>query len=269
MKDYSALVWSFVIIHLFLYPASNAYNSYFDKDESSIGILRRPPPVSRALYYTSLLFDLIAIILGWWVVNVQFALMLTVYGVISKAYSHPLIRLKKFPILSWMVVVVFQGVFTMIMCYMGINDVGLLQSLRAEVVYGGCASTLLLFASYPLTQVYQHEEDGKRGDRTISMLLGVRGTFLFALLSFCVAIAAFEIYFMKFFSTEVGVIFMLSLTPVVLSFVIWYARVLRDESRANFSWAMWLTFISSLCLNCFFLWLHMSPAQAGFRESVL
>jgi hypothetical protein len=29
-----------VALHLFLYPSSNGYNSYFDKDEKSIGGLR-------------------------------------------------------------------------------------------------------------------------------------------------------------------------------------------------------------------------------------
>ena len=54
----------FVIIHLFLYPASNGYNSYFDKDEQSIGGLKNPPPVNKGLYYLSLAFDLVALLLG-------------------------------------------------------------------------------------------------------------------------------------------------------------------------------------------------------------
>ena len=33
----SRLLWLFLIVHLFLYPASNGYNSYFDKDVKSIG----------------------------------------------------------------------------------------------------------------------------------------------------------------------------------------------------------------------------------------
>ncbi|MEQ8812426.1 MAG: ubiquinone biosynthesis protein UbiA, partial [Imperialibacter sp.] len=37
----------FLILHLFLYPASNGFNSYFDKDEESIGGLEHPPKVSE------------------------------------------------------------------------------------------------------------------------------------------------------------------------------------------------------------------------------
>ena len=99
----SRLLWSFLIIHLLLYPASNGYNSYFDKDEKSIGGLKNPPPVTKGLYYTSLLLDGIAIVLGFIKISFLFALMLLIYGLVSKAYSHPAIRLKKYPIGGWVI----------------------------------------------------------------------------------------------------------------------------------------------------------------------
>src|ERR1044071_8834611 len=75
-----SLLWSFVIIHLLLYPASNGYNSYFDKDEKSIGGLKNPPPVNKGLYFLALLFDALAIGLGWLMISFTFAIMLLVYG---------------------------------------------------------------------------------------------------------------------------------------------------------------------------------------------
>src|ERR1043165_7009249 len=83
-----SVLWSFILIHLLLYPASNGYNSYFDKDEKSIGGLKNPPPVNISLYYTSLLMDLVAIIIAYWKINFLFSMMLLTYGLISKAYSH-------------------------------------------------------------------------------------------------------------------------------------------------------------------------------------
>src|SRR3954468_14736061 len=78
----SRLAWVFIILHLFLYPASNGYNSYFDKDEKSIGGLKNPPPVNKGLYYLSILFDVIAIVLGYVKISLLFALMLFVYGLV-------------------------------------------------------------------------------------------------------------------------------------------------------------------------------------------
>src|SRR6187431_225989 len=107
-----SILWTFIIVHFFLYPASNGYNSYFDKDEKSIGGLKNPPRVTKGLYYLSILFDVIAIVLGLILINITFSIMLLVYGVISKAYSHPRVRLKKYPIAGWLVVSIFQGLFT-------------------------------------------------------------------------------------------------------------------------------------------------------------
>ena len=110
--DGSRLFWVFIILHLFLYPASNGFNSYFDKDEKSIGGLKNPPKVNKGLYYLSLLFDLIALGMGYFIISPLFAVMLFIYGLVSKAYSHPLIRLKKYPIIGWIAAGIFQGAFT-------------------------------------------------------------------------------------------------------------------------------------------------------------
>src|ERR1051325_5485356 len=59
------LIWVFIILHFLLYPASNGFNSYFDKDEKSIGGLENPPPVNKSLYYVSLLFDAAAVVLAF------------------------------------------------------------------------------------------------------------------------------------------------------------------------------------------------------------
>ena len=85
----------FFIVHFLLYPASNGYNSYFDKDKKSIGGLRNPPAVTKDLYNVSIILDIVAITFGL-VINKWFALMLFIYGMISKAYSHPSVRIKKY-----------------------------------------------------------------------------------------------------------------------------------------------------------------------------
>src|SRR5688572_33056168 len=79
----SRLLWVFVILHFFLYPASNGFNSYFDKDEGSIGGLKYPPPVTKGLYFLSLIFDGGAIVLAYLKIGWPFALMVFVYGLAS------------------------------------------------------------------------------------------------------------------------------------------------------------------------------------------
>ncbi len=251
------ILWSFIIIHFLLYPASNGYNSYFDKDEGSIGGLKNPPPVKKGLYYLSLLFDLIAIVLGLVLINLTFALMLFVYGVVSKAYSHPSIRIKRYAITGWLITGLFQGFFSIVMCYVGINKFPLDSAIVPEVIWAGILASGMLWANYPITQVYQHAEDSARGDRTFSIMLGIQGTFLFAGAMFALVTAGFMLYFIHFFSPDYAIAFPLFLAPVVLYFLIWAIRVVRDESTADYTHAMWLNFISATCMSAFFVYFFL------------
>ena len=105
--------------------------------------------------------------------------MLLIYGLVSKAYSHPAIRLKKLPVTGWLVAGLFQGLFTFVMCYIGINKYSMENVFKLHVLVPGVLSTVMLWANYPMTQIYQHEEDEKHGDVTLSRKLGIRGTFYF------------------------------------------------------------------------------------------
>jgi 1,4-dihydroxy-2-naphthoate octaprenyltransferase len=257
----SQLLWSFIIIHMLLYPASNGYNSYFDKDEKSIGGLKNPPPVNKTLYLSALILDAIAVLLGAYFINVWFAIMLLLYGLVSKAYSHPAIRLKKYPIGGWLTVALFQGAFTFMMCYVGINNFPLTSLVQAKVLIPATLSTLMLLGTYPMTQVYQHEEDAKRGDVTLSLRLGLRGTFLFVLVVFTIATASYLLYFHFYFSDYHGLVFTLALSPVVLFFLYWFYKVYRKPEAANYNSTMWLNFLSATCLNAFFIWLLLDSSH--------
>ncbi|MEY4930119.1 MAG: hypothetical protein RI909_843 [Bacteroidota bacterium] len=259
----SRLLWSFIIIHLFLYPASNGFNSYFDKDEKSIGGLKNPPPVNKGLYYLSLLFDGVAIVLGYIKIGLLFAVLLLIYGLVSKAYSHPSVRLKKFPIGGWLTVGLFQGFFTFLMCYIGINNFGIENVMNARILIPATLSSIILLGTYPMTQVYQHEEDAKRGDRTISLMLGIKGTFLLVLIIFTLAAAGYVWYFYSFYEWRFGIAFLISLSPVVIFFLVWFFLVLKNPAKANFSNTMWLNFLSALCLNGFFVWFFLENSHIG------
>lgn len=250
----------FVILHLFLYPASNGYNSYFDKDKESIGGLRYPPAVSRELYFVSLAFDLVAILLGLWI-GWEFCLMLLGYGLVSKAYSHPAIRLKKFPIIGWYIAGLFQGWYTFIMVYSALNNISILSVFSdGKAMMAASLSTLLLWGSYPMTQIYQHKEDSRRGDRTLSLKLGIKGTFHFTAMIFSLANLLFLYFYFNYYDWLFAVIFQLSLLPVLVYFIKWYLKVRQNLKFADFDHTMRLNWISSLCLNaCFLLlwWLNL------------
>lgn len=239
--------WVFLIIHVFLYPASNGYNSYFDKDEGSIGGVERPPEVTSELLFLVYAFDLIAI-LGAWFVEPLLAAMVLVYTIVSKAYSYDKIRLKRFPILSTVVVTVFQGAFTYLMVLVGVGET--IDNLHIGYAV---VATMLISGSYPLTQIYQHEEDKERGDITLSLKLGIRGTFLFSAFMFAIGFAGMMTgYFYESRFIHMGII-LLSTIPIAIYFGRWLWLSWADEDHVNFQNTMNMNSISSISLSIAFI----------------
>lgn len=241
-----------ISMHFFLYPASNGYNSYFDQDEGSIGGLENPPKVVNELYGYSLLFDFIALLIGVFV-NWQFVVMMIIYGLISKAYSHPMVRLKKMPYLGWFIVGLFQGYFTFLMIFIGINGYSWDEISSLTIQFPALLSSLILWGSYPMTQIYQHDEDKKRGDITISIKLGIKGTFHFTAVAFFFATLCYLLYFYEYYSISHCIAYILCLSPVLIFFGYWYIISLKSIIAVNYSNTKWLNIISSTMLNIFFL----------------
>jgi 1,4-dihydroxy-2-naphthoate polyprenyltransferase len=241
----------FFALHFFIYPGSNVYNSYMDKDEGAIGGLEHPPPVTPKLYYASMVMDiaglLICCIAGW-----EHALVMSGYVAFSKAYSWHGIRLKKYAWLGWLMVAFFQGGYTYMLANMAATanvGAGWFTYPNIECML---IATLLIGAYYPLTQIYQHEEDSSRGDFTISYRLGVRGTFIFSALLFIAGTAVTYHYFTTYFSLVRFYIFLGCLLPVVCYFIYWSYNSFKNIANADYTGAMRMTFISSVCMiTCF------------------
>ncbi len=68
----------FIILHLLIYPSSNGFNSYMDRDEGSIGGLKSPLQPTRQLLYASLVMDVLAVLLGFFI-SIYFALAAAFY----------------------------------------------------------------------------------------------------------------------------------------------------------------------------------------------
>lgn len=241
----------FAILHLLVYPASNGYNSYYDRDEGSIGGLKAPPAVTPELLHLVWLFEtlalLAALLLGW-----QFAALVVVYILISRAYSYEGIRLKKYPLLSTAVVVVFQGAFTFLMTQVGVGASPAQLAAPTNLLLA-LVSTLFLCGSYPLTQIYQHQEDARRGDRTLSLRLGIRGTFVFAAGGLLAGAATMGLAYWLRGELRNLLIFLVATGPVVALFGRWAGLAWRNPALANFEWTMRMNKVSSICLSAAFI----------------
>lgn len=253
--DHATIFLLFIALHLFVYPASNGFNSFYDKDEKSIGGLKYPPKVDRNLLYTSLIFDLIGLAIAVYV-SYYFAFAVLIYGLISKAYSHPSIRLKRYPILGLLTVGIFQGGFVYLACIQVFDSLSLNELIKVEYLFPALISSVLLIGSYPMTQIYQHDEDSKRGDLSISLKLGIRGTFLFTGIVFLMADILFGIYFQMIDKINQFFILQAFLLPVLLYFQWWMLKVWKNPEEANYDRTMTLNILSSSCMILFFMTIY-------------
>lgn len=253
INDWQPILVIFIILHVIIYPSSNGYNSLMDKDEGySIGGLKSPPKVPKEMLLVTLALDSLGLLLFYIYFQnfIAFALLL-LYIIASRLYSNRTVRLKKYPIVGFLTVSIVQGaVVYLLVSYSFNNTLAFNWALALKLGI----SFLLVGAGYPLTQVYQHEQDGKDGVKTISMLLGIKNTFKFSNFLFMLLGVLMTIYFI-FVKNEIYqlLIFLVCLLPVLLFFVKWKTKVFKNQAEANFENTMKMNITGSVCVNIFFL----------------
>jgi 1,4-dihydroxy-2-naphthoate polyprenyltransferase len=246
--DWTKAFLIFLILHILVYPSSNGYNSYMDKDETPIGGLSAPLPPTRQLFYASVFMDVLALIASLFI-SVVFAVGILLYILASRAYSYRGIRLKKFPVTGFLTVFIFQGAVIFFITYHGASPQ---QSVQVPLL--PCViSSLLIGALYPLTQIYQHEEDKKDGVVTISYLLGKRGTFVLSMCLFLAATVLMYFLFSREKQVDFFYLFLIALLPVVLFFLYWMKKVWQVREEANFTNSLRMNLLSTFCTTVFFI----------------
>ncbi|HET9824871.1 MAG TPA: UbiA prenyltransferase family protein [Chitinophagaceae bacterium] len=238
----------FFVLHVLVYPSSNGYNSYMDRDETPIGGVKKPMSPSKQLFLVTIGMDIVAIAVSF-TISTYFAAGVLLYILASRAYSYRGIRLKKYPVIGYLTVVLFQGALIFFISYHGSSldktlEVPMLPMIAASCLIGGY---------YPLTQIYQHEDDRKNGIRTISMLLGKRGTFVFCGGIFAAATLLMFITFYHEDRLGAFYIFLGCMLPMVLFFLIWMSKVWKNEAEANFRNSLWMNILASACTAICFL----------------
>ena len=238
----------FAILHLLVYPASNGYNSYMDRDTESIGGIKKPLQPTRQLLYTTMAMDGLAILLGIFI-SLYFAAGILIYILASKAYSYRGIRLKQYPVTGYLTVVIFQGAFTFALVYHGCSfdksvDIPVLPMIAASLLIGGF---------YPLTQIYQHEADTKDGVKTLSYILGYRGTFIYCGIIYSLAFTVLAYYFFSSLQTQAFYVFTLCMLPVIIYFLWWAFKAWQNNLNANYTYTMRMNLIASVCTNISFI----------------
>ena len=158
-----------------------ALNSAFDRDEGDIAFLKSPPPAPRYLASFALALMIIGALLTRHLPS-TYRLLYALCAVLSVVYSVPPIRLKSVPGADWLINMIGFGTLTPMAAW-AITGAPL-RGPFAAILW---SFTPLFAALYPLTQLYQMDEDRSRGDRTLALRLGARNSLTLSV--FCTGIA--------------------------------------------------------------------------------
>lgn len=156
-----------VIWVVFLNGGTLAINSAFDHDEGDIGYLYSPPPPPRHLFGFSVALLVAGQVLAF-LLPAGFVVAYAICFLMSLAYSVPPLRLKAVGGVDWVINMIGFGTLTP---YAGWAATGTSLDLASGIVLA--AFCPLFAALYPLTQLYQFDEDQRRGDRTLALILGM------------------------------------------------------------------------------------------------
>ena len=261
--NWQTTVIAFVILHLFIFPSSNGYNSYQDRDETSIGGLKNPPKVSENLFYATLFLDGIGVLTGF-LISASFSLFVLIFILMSRAYSYRNVRLKKYPVIGFLTVFIFQGAFVYLMASSAITTFSVTSYFTINNLICMSVASFFIGSIYPLTQIYQHEADKNDGVISISYKLGYVGTFIFSALLFSLA-SLFLFYYFNLKHQQIALwLFLIIMLPVIAKLSLWFNKVRRDTSHANFENTMTMNLLTSACMNFYFVLLILNNHYTWF-----
>lgn len=242
----------FIILHLLVYPASNGYNSYMDRDTESVGGIKNPKLPTRELFYVTICLDVVAILLSCFI-SLYFVIGIIAYIAASRAYSYRGIRLKKYPVIGYITVVIFQGAVTFFLVQHGCSYNKTLEVSPSAML----AASLLIGGFYPLTQIYQHKQDKEDGVTTLSILLGYSGTFIFTGIIYFFAVSTLAYQLISTLQQNGFFIMQIFFVPVLVYYCWWFYAVSVKHTAANFVNTMRMTILASVCTNAAFITLFI------------
>ncbi|MEO6355065.1 MAG: UbiA family prenyltransferase [Ferruginibacter sp.] len=248
----SDAVLIFVILHVLVYPASNGYNSYMDRDTESVGGIKNPLQPTRQLFYITILLDAVAVAMSC-LISIYFVIGILAYILASRAYSYRGIRLKKYPVTGYLTVIFFQGAVTFFLVMHGSSN----DKILAVPTFAMIAASLLIGGFYPLTQIYQHQQDKADGVNTLSLLLGYRGTFIFTAIVYFFAVSTLAYQLLSTHQQNSFFIIQIFFIPVLVYFFWWFRQVTLKHTAANFVNTMRMTLLASACTNAAFITLFL------------
>jgi 4-hydroxybenzoate polyprenyltransferase len=241
--DLQQYLLQFLNVHVLLFGGATAYNSYWDRDEGPIGGLRHPPKMTRWMHPVSLGLMGVGWIWSFWIGWVYAGVYLFSL-ILFWLYSTPHGRWKGDPHKSLVAIALSTGFNSVLLGSLAAGG-----TVTPALLVAAAGASLVLLSLYPVSQIFQTEEDRKRGDRTFAIAYGISGVKIFFRVSYfsgmillCGALAVH-------FPFPALILFMMgSISGLIIQRMIYrlkgtskeYQTVMKVKAIASFSFVLFL-----------------------------
>jgi len=210
-----------------------ALNSAIDRDEGDIGYLSNPPPVPKSLWLYALVLLLLGGV-GACFLSLRFLISYLVCAAMAILYSVPPMRLKAIAGADVLNNSLGYGAFTLY------GGWAALDRELDPTMWLVLAAFFSLFAGfYPLTQIYQYDEDVARGDRTLVIALGKRGALRWAILMVVSAFAFLGGAVWQYHLTAWSLVLLAAFAGWLTLLLSWIAHVHTYPEQKGMYCALW------------------------------
>ncbi len=234
----------FVVMFVLVQPSIQMQIAYANMQLSKCNISQTEQ--AKKLFKISTAMDGVAVIFSTIVFSLEVGAGLLTYLLLSKLLNSNPIRLKKYAIISWLLTMALQGVLLFALTQYACGKIMLITN-----VFAVQATAFFVGFMFPLTQMYTHQQDANRGDLTISLRLGIKGTFTLGLVSFLVAILFMGLHFYNVKKLFHFYLFLLFLSPVTAYFFWWRKNAKIQPLAANYTFTRLFVMITTISMGLF------------------
>ena len=236
----------FIILQVLMHPSNQLQiaNANMELSDNKIDITLQ----AKKLNTTSISMNSLAVVLSILVFSLQFGVGILGYLLLSKLHNNNPIRLRKYAIISLLLTMTMQGVLLFALTQYATGKLMLITN-----VFAIQACAFFVGFVYPLTQMYTHTEDLKRGNHTISIRLGLKGTFALSLVMFLLAISFMGLHFYNTKHVFHFYLFLFFLSPVAAYFFWWRKNTRLQPLVANYRFTRLFVIITTICMSLFSL----------------
>lgn len=242
--DWIQYQYQFLNVHILLFGGATVFNSYWDEDKGPIGGLRNPPAMERWMRDASVIMQFAGFL---WAcsVSLMYGMIYATSSVLFWLYSTPLARWKGRPVLSMVAIGISTGTNSL---FLGVFAAG--GSWSGQILTAGLGTALIILSLYPVSQIFQLNEDSQRNDRTFALHFGMRGVRRFFSASFIGGVFLISIS-LQAADIITSLLFAFAGTIIWLCLSVWiyqlkgheheYNMVMKIKFLASFSFVTFIT----------------------------